>query len=144
MFIAFQEVRNSHEGPSLRCIQILYGGYGLNVIKELRMNVPLSLPIILNHLKQKQEEWRMFSSGFNKLWKPVFTANHHMSLDHHNAYLHQDSKFLCTNDSLAEINGIGDRRSEDTKLEFMFSNMNIHKLRLLSTHKTILFRYLFI
>ncbi|KVH99337.1 hypothetical protein Ccrd_022430 [Cynara cardunculus var. scolymus] len=42
-------------------------------------------------------------------------------------------------DSLAEINGIGDRRSEGSKLEFMFSNMNIHKLRLLSTLKTILF-----
>ncbi|KVH99343.1 hypothetical protein Ccrd_022427 [Cynara cardunculus var. scolymus] len=92
MFIAFQEVRNSHEGPSLRCIQILYGGYGHNVIKELRTN----------------------DQGIK------------------NEYL------------LVEINGIGDRRSEDTKLEFMFSNMNIHKLRLLSTHKTILFRYLFI
>ncbi|KVI05611.1 hypothetical protein Ccrd_016067, partial [Cynara cardunculus var. scolymus] len=114
-------VEEYFSGPSLRCIKVLYGDYGLNVIKELRTDVSLSLPRILSRLKQKKEEWRMFSSGFNKLWKPVFAVNHEMSLDHQDAYLEQqDSKFLSNNDLLAEINGIN-------KLEFVYSDMDIHK-----------------
>ncbi|KVH93557.1 paired amphipathic helix protein Sin3-like 6 isoform X1 [Cynara cardunculus var. scolymus] len=65
--------------------------------------------------------------GFNKLWKSVFAANHHMSLDHHGVYLEQqDSKFSSNNDLLAEIKDVSDGMYEDTKLEFMYSNMNIH------------------
>lgn len=115
-------------GPSLKCIKIMYGGYGHNVIKELRYNVSIILLRIFTRLKQKQEEWRMFSSGFNKLWKPIFAANHHMSLDHHGAYLEQqDSKILCNDDLLAEVNGIGEVMSEDNKLEFKYSDMDIHE-----------------
>ncbi|XP_024980699.1 paired amphipathic helix protein Sin3-like 5 isoform X2 [Cynara cardunculus var. scolymus] len=67
------------------------------------------------------------SRGFNKLWKSVFAANHHMSLDHHGVYLEQqDSKFSSNNDLLAEIKDVSDGMYEDTKLEFMYSNMNIH------------------
>ncbi|KVH96752.1 hypothetical protein Ccrd_001157, partial [Cynara cardunculus var. scolymus] len=60
--------------------------------------------------------------GFNKLWIPFFAVNNHMSLDHHGAYIEQqESKFVCG------INDISKGMSEDTKLEFMYSDMSIHR-----------------
>ncbi|KAL0925039.1 hypothetical protein M5K25_003345 [Dendrobium thyrsiflorum] len=58
--------------PNLRCIERVYGDFGLDVLKALSKNARVALPIILNRLKQKQEEWSKCRAEFNKLWSEIY------------------------------------------------------------------------
>lgn len=55
----------------------------------LRKNAPLSLPVILTRLKQKQEEWAQCRADFNKVWAEIYAKNYHKSLDHRSFYFKQ-------------------------------------------------------
>ncbi|KAL2559634.1 Paired amphipathic helix protein Sin3-like 4 [Forsythia ovata] len=86
----------------------------------LRKNAPLSLPVILTRLKQKQEEWARCRADFNKVWAEIYAKNYHKSLDHRSFYFkQQDTKSLSTKALLAEIKEISEKnRSEDEMLLF--------------------------
>ncbi|KAL2543109.1 Paired amphipathic helix protein Sin3-like 4 [Abeliophyllum distichum] len=105
---------------NLRCIERLYGDHGLDVMDVLRKNAPLSLPVILTRLKQKQEEWARCRTDFNKVWAEIYAKNYHKSLDHRSFYFkQQDTKSLSTKALLAEIKEISEKnRSEDEMLLF--------------------------
>ncbi|KAI3516348.1 hypothetical protein L1887_15262 [Cichorium endivia] len=127
-------LENYFQRPSLRCIEIIYGDHGLDMVDELRKNLSHSLPIVLNRLKQKQRECMKFRSKLNKLSREAFVENHQRSLDHHGFYLkEQDSKSLSAKALLAEIDEISEARlKEDTPhqlphMEFKFSDMDIHE-----------------
>ena len=82
---------------NLRCIERLYGDYGLDVMEILKKNSHIALPVILTRLKQKQEEWARCRFDFRKVWADVYAKNHHKSLDHRSFYFkQQDSKNLST------------------------------------------------
>jgi paired amphipathic helix protein Sin3a len=82
---------------NLRCIERLYGDYGLDVMDFLKKNSHIALPVILTRLKQKQEEWARCRADFRKVWAEVYAKNHHKSLDHRSFYFkQQDSKNLST------------------------------------------------
>ena len=67
----------------------------------LRKNAPLSLPVILTRLKQKQEEWARCRSDFNKVWAEIYFKNYQKSLDHRSFYFkQQDTKSLSTKGKL--------------------------------------------
>ncbi|KAL5554592.1 hypothetical protein UlMin_041993 [Ulmus minor] len=66
---------------NLRCIERLYGDHGLDMIDALRENVLNALPVILNHLKQKQEEVATSRVEFDKVWTGAFAENYHKSLN---------------------------------------------------------------
>ncbi|KAH0468202.1 hypothetical protein IEQ34_003235 [Dendrobium chrysotoxum] len=51
----------------LRCIERLYGDNGLEVLGVLSKDASVALPVILNRLKQKQEEWSGCRADFNKI-----------------------------------------------------------------------------
>lgn len=86
---------------NLRCIERLYGDHGLDVMDVLRKNAPLSLPVILTRLKQKQEEWARCRSDFNKVWAEIYFKNYQKSLDHRSFYFkQQDTKSLSTKGKL--------------------------------------------
>ncbi|PRQ29962.1 hypothetical protein RchiOBHm_Chr5g0019491 [Rosa chinensis] len=57
---------------ALRCVELLYGDHGLDVMGVLRKKAPLALPVILTRLKQKQEEWARCRSDFNKIWGDIY------------------------------------------------------------------------
>ncbi|RID44814.1 hypothetical protein BRARA_I01583 [Brassica rapa] len=96
---------------NLRCIERLYGDYGLDVMDFLKKNSHIALPVILTRLKQKQEEWARCRSDFRKVWAEVYAKNHHKSLDHRSFYFkQQDSKNLSTKGLVAEIKDISDRK----------------------------------
>ncbi|GMH20692.1 hypothetical protein Nepgr_022533 [Nepenthes gracilis] len=61
---------------NLRCIERLYGDHGLDVIDILFRNSAIVRPVILAHLKQKQEEWAKCCADFNKVWAEVFAKDH--------------------------------------------------------------------
>ncbi|KAI3779271.1 hypothetical protein L2E82_08916 [Cichorium intybus] len=121
-------------GPSLRCIEMIYGDHGLDMVDELRKNLSCSLPIVLIRLKQKQREWMKFRTKLNKLSRKAFAENHQRSLDHHGFYLkEQDSKSLSAKALLAEIDEISEARLKEDMphqlphMEFKFSDMDIHE-----------------
>ncbi|KAL0689904.1 hypothetical protein Bca4012_089582 [Brassica carinata] len=127
---------------NLRCIERLYGDYGLDVMEILKKNSHIALPVILTRLKQKQEEWARCRFDFRKVWADVYAKNHHKSLDHRSFYFkQQDSKNLSTKGLVAEIKDISDgKHKEDplhaisvgTKpsftpdLEFSYSDTQVH------------------
>lgn len=80
---------------NLRCMERLYGDHGLDAMETLRRNPSASLPVMLNRLKQKQDEWTKCKSDFNKVWAEIYAKNHYKSLDHRSFYFkQQDSKNL--------------------------------------------------
>ncbi|KAF2538502.1 hypothetical protein F2Q68_00019816, partial [Brassica cretica] len=102
---------------NLRCIERLYGDYGLDVMDFLKKNSHIALPVILTRLKQKQEEWARCRSDFRKVWAEVYAKNHHKSLDHRSFYFkQQDSKNLSTKGLVVEIKDISDRKHKEDPL----------------------------
>ncbi|KAF8378361.1 hypothetical protein HHK36_029700 [Tetracentron sinense] len=49
---------------NLRCIEQIYGEYGLEVMDALHKNPTIVLPLILTRLQQKKVEWKTWCSGF--------------------------------------------------------------------------------
>lgn len=79
----------------LRCLEQLYGDYGLHVVDILRENVSASLPVILTRLKQKLEEGLRMQADLQNDWAEVFVKNHSRALDHRRFYFkQQDPKTL--------------------------------------------------
>ncbi|VVA94092.1 unnamed protein product [Arabis nemorensis] len=127
---------------NLRCIERLYGDYGLDVMDFLKKNSHIALPVILTRLKQKQEEWARCRSDFRKVWAEVYAKNHHKSLDHRSFYFkQQDSKNLSTKGLVSEIKDISERKHKEDPLhaiavgtrpsftpdvEFSYSDPQVH------------------
>ncbi|XP_010543964.1 PREDICTED: paired amphipathic helix protein Sin3-like 5 isoform X2 [Tarenaya hassleriana] len=136
-------IREHLTALNLRCIERLYGDYGLDVMDFLKKNAHVALPVILTRLKQKQEEWARCRFDFRKVWADVYAKNHHKSLDHRSFYFkQQDSKNLSTKGLVAEIKDINEKKYKDdllhtftaaTKssltpdLEFSYSDPQIHE-----------------
>ncbi|GLJ26175.1 hypothetical protein SUGI_0502070 [Cryptomeria japonica] len=68
---------------NLRCIERIYGDYGLDMIDLLRERAGKGLAVILNRLKQKHIEWSRCLEGFNKIWAAVYAKNYNKSLRQH-------------------------------------------------------------
>ncbi|KAL0644320.1 hypothetical protein Bca4012_042610 [Brassica carinata] len=120
---SFKHMRKNQYEESLfrceddRCIERLYGDYGLDVMDFLKKNSHIALPVILTRLKQKQEEWARCRSDFRKVWAEVYAKNHHKSLDHRSFYFkQQDSKNLSTKGLVVEIKDISDRKHKEDPL----------------------------
>ncbi|CAN8244921.1 unnamed protein product [Cochlearia groenlandica] len=127
---------------NLRCIERLYGDYGLDFMELLKKNAHIALPVILTRLRQKQEEWAKCRSDFKKVWAEVYAKNHHKSLDHRSFYFkQQDSKNLSTKGLVAEIKDISERKHKEDLLhaiavgtkpsftpdvEFSYSDTQVH------------------
>ncbi|KAE8692347.1 hypothetical protein F3Y22_tig00110840pilonHSYRG00123 [Hibiscus syriacus] len=110
---------------NIRCIERLYDDYGLDMMDELRKKNQLALPVILNRLKQKQEEWASFRSNSNKFWAEVYANNHHKSLDHRSfTFKQQDPKNLSTKALLAEIKEISEKKQEEHDLHLAIASGN--------------------
>ena len=73
-------------GPSSslyeRIIKKIYGrDQGLEAIQALYDSPAIAAPIILNRLKQKDEEWRRAHREWNRVWREVDAKNFYRSLD---------------------------------------------------------------
>nr|AAN74748.1 hypothetical protein [Marchantia polymorpha] len=66
---------------NFRCIERIYGKHGLEVVDQVRRNDSVALPIILNRLKQKQDEVSSFRTKMNEVWAKVYAKNYHTSLN---------------------------------------------------------------
>ncbi|KAI0524065.1 hypothetical protein KFK09_003429 [Dendrobium nobile] len=74
---------------NLNCIERVYGDNGFDVVDALKKNASVALPLILDRLKQKQEEWTSYRANFNKLFflrskKSIRRKNEERILSHGN------------------------------------------------------------
>ena len=58
------------------------GRKGLEVIDALHDNPAAAIPVVLQRLKQKDEEWKRAQREWNKVWRETEARNFLKSLDH--------------------------------------------------------------
>lgn len=67
----------------LRVIKKVYGREaGLEVFQAMQEVPVVAIPLVLQRLKQKHDEWKRAQREWNKVWKEVDARNYHKSLDH--------------------------------------------------------------
>ncbi|OWZ19254.1 Paired amphipathic helix protein Sin3 [Phytophthora megakarya] len=76
----------------LNAITRIYGEAGSQILELLRKFPAGAIPVILQRLKQKDEEWRRAREDLNRQWKEVNEKNYHKSLDHSSFYFKQKDK----------------------------------------------------
>mmetsp|Transcript_24143 Transcript_24143/g.29248 ORF Transcript_24143/g.29248 Transcript_24143/m.29248 type:complete len:1244 (-) Transcript_24143:506-4237(-) len=98
----------------LRCVERIYGDHGSDIKELLIRNPSVAIGVILNRLKQKDEEWRKCRDDMNIVWGEVYFKNYQKSLDHRSFYFKQmDKKSLSTRGMLAEVREVNERRKRE-------------------------------
>ncbi|PPQ64081.1 hypothetical protein CVT24_008894 [Panaeolus cyanescens] len=87
----------SFGGPSMaiyhRIIKKIYGrDPGMEAIQALQESPCVAVPIVLNRLKAKDEEWRRSQREWSRTWKEVDCKNFYKSLDHQGINFKQNDK----------------------------------------------------
>ncbi|KAF8971663.1 hypothetical protein BDZ97DRAFT_1135733 [Flammula alnicola] len=91
-----------------RIIKKIYGrDMGLEVIQALQDCPSVAVPVVLNRLKQKDEEWRRAQREWSRTWKEVDSKNFYKSLDHQGTNFKQnDKKNITAKYFVADIQAI--------------------------------------
>ena len=98
-----------------RMIRKIYGrDQGYEAINALYESPAVAAPIILNRLKQKDEEWKRALREWNRVWREVDAKNFYRSLDHQGmSFKNNDKKTTTSKFLLAEIETL--RREQQQK-----------------------------
>lgn len=76
-------IGGSWKAIHLRVIKKIYGREaGLQVIQAMQEAPASAIPVVLQRLKQKEEEWKRGQRAWNKMWREVDARNYAKSLDH--------------------------------------------------------------
>lgn len=65
---------------------------GAEVIRALHENPAVAVRVVLDRLKQKEEEWKRAQREWNKVWREVEARNFYKSLDHQGANIKANDK----------------------------------------------------
>lgn len=96
-----------------RIIKKVYGKeLGPDIIRALHENPVVALPIVLERLKAKDEEWKKAQREWNRVWREQDAKNFYKALDHQGVvFKSADKKTLAAKSLIAEIEA---RRREQT------------------------------
>jgi histone deacetylase complex regulatory component SIN3 len=95
-----------------RAIERVYGAHGSEMVLHVKMHPSVAVPVVLNRLKQKDEEWRRARVEMNKIWREICERNYFKSLDHRSFYFRQsDKKTISVRGLLQDIHDIADVKS---------------------------------
>ena len=96
-----------------RIIKKVYGKeLGLDIIRALHENPVVALPIVLERLKAKDEEWKKAQREWNRVWREQDAKNFYKALDHQGVqFKANDKKTLAAKSLVAEVEA---RRREQT------------------------------
>lgn len=88
-----------------RVIKKIYGREaGLEVIQSMQENPSIAIPVVLQRLKQKEEEWKRAQREWIKVWREVDARNYAKSLDHQSIYFKAaDKKSITTKAFVSQI-----------------------------------------
>jgi len=96
-----------------RIIKKVYGKeLGPDIIRALHENPVVALPIVLERLKAKDEEWKKAQREWNRVWREQDAKNFYKALDHQGVVFKTADKKTLNTKSL--INEIEARRREQT------------------------------
>lgn len=85
-------------------IKRIYGDDGDEMLELCFKNPAVALPIVVNRLRQKDEEWRAARDMLNKKWRDLAELNYYMSLDHRSiTWRATDKRATSTRALVAEI-----------------------------------------
>ncbi|EFJ52117.1 hypothetical protein VOLCADRAFT_56211 [Volvox carteri f. nagariensis] len=99
-----------------RSIERLYADQGPVLIDLLRKNPVVAIPVVVARLEQKDEEWRRVRVEMTRVWKRIYEANYHKSLDHRSFYFKQaEKRALLPKTLVAEVREAADRRRQDER-----------------------------
>ncbi|CAE6406710.1 unnamed protein product [Rhizoctonia solani] len=73
---------------------------GAEVIRALHENPAVAVRVVLDRLKQKEEEWKRAQREWNKVWREVEARNYYKSLDHQGANIKANDKKALTSKQL--------------------------------------------
>ncbi|KAF8753939.1 Histone deacetylase (HDAC) interacting [Rhizoctonia solani] len=73
---------------------------GAEVIRALHENPSVAVRVVLDRLKQKEEEWKRAQREWNKVWREVEARNYYKSLDHQGANVKANDKKALTSKQL--------------------------------------------
>lgn len=65
---------------------------GAEVIRALHENPAVAVRVVLDRLKQKEDEWKRAQREWNKVWREVEARNFYKSLDHQGANIKANDK----------------------------------------------------
>ncbi|WOO83690.1 Paired amphipathic helix protein pst1 [Vanrija pseudolonga] len=88
-----------------RIIKKVYGKeLGPDIIRALHENPVTALPIVLDRLKAKDEEWKKAQREWNRVWREQDAKNFYKALDHQGVvFKAADKKTLAAKSLIAEI-----------------------------------------
>jgi paired amphipathic helix protein Sin3a len=76
-----------------RTIKRIYGKENIGEIWQNLQECPaVAVPVVLNRLKAKDEEWRRLQREFSRTWREVDSKNFYKSLDHQGITFKQNDK----------------------------------------------------
>ena len=94
-----------------RVIKKIYGREaGVEVITAMQETPALAIPVVLQRLKLKEEEWKRAQREWNKVWREVDARNYAKSLDHQAISFKMTDKKTITTKAL--VNQIETAREE--------------------------------
>ena len=98
-----------------RIIKKVYGKeLGPDVIRAMHENPVVAMPIVIERLKAKDEEWKKAQREWNRVWREQDAKNFYKALDHQGvAFKTSDKKVLSQKSLIAEIES---RRREQSNL----------------------------
>ena len=80
-----------------RLLKKIYGREaGLEVVQALQDSPVLAFPVVIQRLKQKEEEWKRAQREWNKVWREVDARNFWKSLDHQGVTFKTNDKKAIT------------------------------------------------
>ncbi|KAF8336326.1 uncharacterized protein EI90DRAFT_3119621 [Cantharellus anzutake] len=104
------------QGKSIyqRVIKKVYGrDHGLEITQALHDSPSIAVPVVLNRLKQKDEEWKRAQREWNKVWREMDARNYYKSLDHQGVnFKVNDKKTVAAKQLVQDIEA---KRKEQSK-----------------------------
>ncbi|KAG2499920.1 hypothetical protein HYH03_002207 [Edaphochlamys debaryana] len=99
-----------------RSIERLYADQGPVLIDLMRKNPVVAIPVVVARLEQKDDEWRRVRVEMTRVWRRIYEANYHKSLDHRSFYFKQaEKRALLPKTLVAEVREAADRRRQDER-----------------------------
>ena len=88
-----------------RLLKKIYGREaGLEVVQAMQDSPVLAIPVVIQRLKQKEEEWKRAQREWNKVWREVDARNYWKSLDHQGVtFKANDKKAITTKAFVSHI-----------------------------------------
>ena len=112
----------------MRVIKKVYGKeLGWDIIRAMHENPHLALPIVLERLKAKDDEWKKAQREWNRVWREQDAKNFYKALDHQGIqFKTTDKKTISAKALVAEAEA---RRKEQQKLRSQLMNSSSFQLR---------------